>query len=247
MAGSVAAGGAAGAGFRPSFHLWMVLVMCFFIFGGFGLTYLGPLARGTFPPAPPVVHLHGVVFFGWMVLLTSQSLLVNVRNVRLHRSLGTFGIAYAGVLVFLGLLITIISADTTSWTDDSYGLFYLSLVAPVSFAAIFTLAIRAVKTPAIHRNLVLLATLGILMPGINRLYMMSFGLGSVPFYATYATMNVLLAAMLLHEHRVTGSVSRATWIGAAIIVVPQFLLPIVAPWQEFREFCQSLGSLVYYR
>jgi hypothetical protein len=247
MSEAVAAKRMAGTGFRPSFHLWMVLVMCFFIFGGFGLTYLGPLATGTFPPAPPVVHLHGVVFFGWMVLLVTQSLLVNTRNVRLHRSLGTFGIAYAGVLVFLGLLITIISADTTNWNDDSYGLFYLSLVAPVSFAAIFAMAIRAVKTPAVHRNLVLLATLSILMPGINRLYMMALGLGSVPFYATYATMNVMLAAILVHERKATGAISRATWIAAAIIVVPQFLLPIVAPWQEFRDFCQSLGSLVYYR
>lgn len=234
------------AGFRPSFHLWMVLVMCFFIFGGFGMTYLGPLASGSFPPAPPVVHLHGVVFFGWMLLLVTQSLLVNVRNVRLHRSLGTFGIAYAGVIVLLGLLITIISGATTNWTADSYGLFYLSFVAPVSFAAIFTLAIRSLKTPAVHRNLILLATLSILMPGINRLYMMSLGLAHVPFYGTYATMDVLLAAILLQERR-SGSISRATWIGVAIIVLPQLLMPVVAPSEAFHAFCHFMGSLAYYR
>jgi hypothetical protein len=194
-----------------------------------------------------VVHLHGVVFFGWMVLLATQSLLVNVRNVRLHRSLGTFGIAYAGVLAFLGLLITIISGNTTSWTEDSYGLFYLSFVAPLSFTAIFVLAMRTLKTPAVHRNLILLATLSILMPGINRLYMMSLGLGHVPFYGTYATMNVMLAAILLQERKATGSVSRATWVAAAIIVVPQLLMPVVVPWREFREFCHFMGSLAYYR
>ena len=234
-------------GFKLSFHLWMVLAMCFFIFGGFGMTYLGPLASGSFPPAPPVVHLHGVVFFGWMLLLVAQSLLVNVKNVRLHRSLGTFGIAYAGVLAFLGLLITIISTAVDDWAEDSYGLMYLSLVAPISFLVLFGMAIRAVKTPEVHRNLVLLATLSILMPGINRLYMMSFGLGHVPFYPTYLTMDAMLAAILWHERKTTGSISCMTWVGAAIIVVPQILLPIVAPWQEFRDFCVSLGALVYYR
>jgi hypothetical protein len=233
--------------FSPSFQLWMALLMCVFIFGGFGLTYLGPLAQGTFPPAPPVVHLHGIVFFGWMALLVTQSALVNVRNVRLHRSLGTFGIAYAGVLVLLGLLITIISANTPNWTEDSYGLFYLSFVAPVSFAAIFSLAIRTLKTPAVHRNLILLATLSILMPGINRLYMMGLGLSNVPFYGTYATMDVMLAAILVHERRAGGSISRATWIAAVIIVLPQLLMPVVAPSQQFREFCHFMGSLAYSR
>ena len=234
-------------GFRPSFHLWMALAMCGFIFGGFGLTYLGPLATGRFAPAPPIVHLHGVVFFGWMVLLVVQSLLVNVKNVRLHRSLGTYGIAHAGVLVFLGLLITILSANTPDWTEDAYGLFYLSCVAPVSFTALFALAIRAVKTPPVHRNLMLLATLGILMPGINRLYMMGFELGHVPFLATYATMDVMLAAILLNERTLTGTTSRALWIGAAIILVPQALLPVVTSWPVFRAFCHGLGSLAYYR
>ena len=41
--------------FRPSFFFWMTLVMCFFVFGGFGMTYLFPLTTGTFPPAPPIV------------------------------------------------------------------------------------------------------------------------------------------------------------------------------------------------
>ena len=241
------AGRTAGTGFRPSFHLWMVLLMAFFIFGGFGMTYLQPIAAGTLPPTPPVVHLHGAVFFSWMVLLVVQAVLVNARNVRLHRSLGTLGIALAGSLVLLGALITIISASSTEWTEDSYGLFYLSSVAPPSFAILFAMAIRALKTPAIHRNLILLATLSILMPGINRLYMMGLGLDHVPFYATYLTMDVMLAAILLHERRATGGISRATWMAAAIIVVPQALMPVVVPWQEFRAFCHFLGSLAYYR
>jgi hypothetical protein len=236
-----------GLTFRPSFHLWMTLLMAFFVFGGFGMTYLLPMSRGALPPTPPVVHLHGLVFFAWMVLLVLQAVLVNVRNVRLHRSFGTFGIALAGMLIVMGALITIVGASGGVATDDDYGLFYLSVLAPPSFAALFAMAIRAVRTPAVHRNLILLATLSILMPGINRLYMMSLALGYVPFFATYLTMDAMLAAILHQERRTTGRISGATWAGAAIIVVPQVLFPVMVSWQEFREFIHVLGSLVYYR
>ncbi len=233
-------------GLRLSFHLCMTLLMAFFVFGGFGMTYLAPLAMGTFPPAPPIVHLHGVVFFAWTVLLVTQAVLVNSKNVRLHRSLGTFGIAVAAIVVFLGLLLTIVSINTP-WNPDSAGLLYLSFVAPPSFGALFAMAIRAVRTPAVHRNLILMSMLSILMPGINRFYMVLLGLGYVPFYATYATMDVMLAAILWHERRVTGRVSKAGWVGAAIIVVPQILMPLVVPAAWFTNLMLWFGSLVYYR
>ncbi len=238
---------AARPAYRLSFHLWMTLLMAFFVFGGFGMTYLGPLLSGTMPPTPPVVHLHGAVFFAWTVLLVIQSGLVNARNVRLHRALGTFGIALGGVVAFIGLLISVISLSAGINKPDDAGLSYLSLVAAPSFAALFALAIRAVRTPAVHRNLILLAMLSILMPGINRFYMMSLGLGYVPFYATYLTMDAMLAAILLQERRATGRISRATWTGAAIVVVPQALFPLIVPAAWFLDILNGLGSLVYYR
>jgi hypothetical protein len=237
----------AASGFRPSFHLWISLLMALFVFGGFGMTYLGPLAAGTLQPAPPIVHLHGVAFFAWTLLLVTQAVLVNAKNVRLHRSLGTFGIALAGIIFLLGILITVISAAPGLTGPDSAGLFYLSLVAPPSFAVLFAMAIRAVRTPAVHRTLILLAMLSILMPGINRLYMTTLELGSVPFFSTYLTMDAMLAAILWQERRATGGVSHAAWIAGAIIVVPQVFLPSVASSAWFAELLGWLGSLVYYR
>lgn len=246
QAGTVAS---ARSGFRPSFHLAMVLVMCAFVFGGFGMTYLGPLASDTFPPAPPIVHLHGVVFFSWMVLLVVQSALVNARNVKAHRSLGLFGIAVATLVVTMGMFITLagMTGVGASFVGDAAPVFFLSVVAPPSFAVLFVMAIRAVKTPLVHRNLILIATIAILMPGINRVYMNGVGLDYVPVYKTYLTMDVLLAAVLWHEWRLAGRVSRATWIGAAIVVVPQFLLAPVSASQEWLDVVHALGSLVYYR
>jgi hypothetical protein len=235
------------AAFSPSFHLWMTLLMAFFVFAGFGMTYLGPMAVGTMAPAPPVVHVHGALYFGWTVLLVLQSLLVNANNVRLHRSLGTFGIAFAGALVVVGLLITLLAGSAPTMTFDDYGLMYLSYVAPPSFAVLFAMAIRAVRTPAQHRNLILLTMLSILMPGINRLYMMSLGLSDVPFLATYLTMDAMIAALFVHDWWTTAKVGRPTVTGAAILIVPQVLFMAIVPSKGFAAFCAYMGSLIYYR
>jgi hypothetical protein len=41
---------------RPKFYLGMTLLMAFFVFGGFGMSYWYPMVNGRFPPAPAVVH-----------------------------------------------------------------------------------------------------------------------------------------------------------------------------------------------
>ncbi|MBO9671179.1 MAG: hypothetical protein J7485_11750 [Sphingobium sp.] len=239
--------GVAARGFQPSFHLWMTLLMAAFVFTGFGMTYIGPLLAGTFRPAPPIVHLHGIVLFSWMVLLVTQSLLVNARNVRLHRSLGTFGISIGTLVVVLSGTMQIVGASITTLKGSGPGVFFLGFVAPPSFAILFAMAIRAVRTPEIHRNLMLIATVSILMPGINRVYMKGVGLPYVPFFLTYLTMDIMLALVLWHERKMTGRISRTTWIGAAIVFVPQLFLKLVSSQPWWSELVYFMGSLVYYR
>ena len=96
--------------FRPSFYFWMTLAMCLFVFGGFGMHSFVPALRGQFPPAPPVVHLHAVVFVSWMLLLVTQSALVGVGNVRLHRSLGLWGIAQGTATILMGLMMQLVAS-----------------------------------------------------------------------------------------------------------------------------------------
>ncbi len=232
---------------QPSFHLWMALLMAGFVFTGFGMSYIGPLLTGTFRPAPPIVHLHGAVFFSWMVLLIAQSLLVNVKNVRLHRSLGMFGISVGTLVAVMGATMQIVGASTTTLKGSGPGVFFLGFVAPPSFAILFAMAIRAVRTPEVHRNLMLIATISILMPGINRVYMRGVGLDYVPFFLTYLTMDIMLAAVLWHERQVAGRISRTTWIGAAIVFVPQLFLRLVSSQPWWADFVYFMGSLVYYR
>ena len=223
--------------------------MAFFIFSGFGLTYWMPMATRSLAPLPPVVHLHGLFFFSWIVLLVTQSVLINVRNVALHRSLGTLGIGIGTGVVLVGTLITLLSvrASVTAPSPDNNNLTYLSVTAIVSFAVLFVLAIRNVRTPDNHKRLILFATINLLPPGVNRLYMVSLGLTELPLLATYLTLDALAIALLIHDWRTLGKLSGASLVGAAFVFVPQLLQPLIVDSAAFASLTEMLVGLAYYR
>ncbi len=141
--------------------------MAFFVFGGFGMSYLVPMSRGAFPPAPPIVHLHGLIFFSWMLLLITQSALVGAGKVRLHRSFGTWGIAHGTAIIMLGLILQLIAtrrAMDMGFAAGTDGL-YLGLCAFVGFSTMFALAIRNTHRPELHRRMILFAMLPVLPAG----------------------------------------------------------------------------------
>ncbi len=240
---------AVGRSFRPSFFFWITLVMAAFVFSGFALTYLQPMASGTLGPLPPAIHVHGLFYFSWMILLIAQALLINVRNVQLHRSVGTFGIVIATSLLLSGALITILFARSVQAAPpaDYYFLMYLSVVALISFGALFCLAIRNTHRPDTHRRLILFATINLLPPGINRLYIISFGLPQAPLLATFLTMDALVLALLIHEWRTARRISSSSWIGVAFVLVPQLLCVPLATSAAFASLTAALADLARYR
>lgn len=237
-------------GFRPSFHFWMILVMAAFVFGGFGMSYWYPMARGSFPPAPPVVHLHGLVYFCWMVLLIVQPVLVGTGNVALHRSLGTFGIALATAVMFMGAIITMLGATGAlagrAGPNLNHGI-YLGFLAVSGFGLMFTLAIRNVRRPDIHRRLILLAMLPLLPPGVHRFYMVPLGLSQFPIAAMYATLDAMALAIVIQEWRSTRRISGYTMLGVGWILVQQALHYPVTHAQWFDGFVYAVGGLMHYR
>lgn len=232
--------------FKPSFYFWMTLLMAFFVFGGFGMTYWYPLASGTFPPAPPVVHLHGLTYFSWIILLLVQATLVNTRNVALHRSLGMFGIALATLVIVMGSLITILGASNVVEPVGNHGIF-LGITAVTGFGILFTLAIRNTRRPDVHRRLILFAMLPLLPPGIHRLYMVPFGMETFPVVPMYMTLDAMALAIIAHEWRTSGEIGKYTWIGAGWIVLQQILHAALINTAFFGSVVLWLGGLVYYR
>ena len=234
--------------FRPSFYFWIALVMAVYVFGGFSLAALDRYLAHDARTMPPVVHLHGVTFISWMTLLMIQTWLINVRNVALHRSLGTFGIALGTAVLFTGSLISLLGMSTGNPNGPFYyDLMYLSVMAMLGFGFLFTLAIRQARRPENHRLLILFATIPLLPPGINRTYQVVFQLDYLPVLATYLTMAAIAAALLIHDRRTTGKFGYASKVGAAVVFGQQLLHIPISTSAAFADLTHFLGSLVYYR
>jgi uncharacterized membrane protein len=222
--------------------------MAFFVFGGFSLAALQRYLTNAPTQMPPVVHLHGVTFISWMTLLMVQTYLINVKNVALHRSLGTFGIALGTAVLFTGALITLLGMSNGNPNGPFYyDLMYLSVMALLGFGFLFTLAMRQVRNPEMHRRLMLFATIPILPPGINRMYQVVFQLDYLPVLATYLTMAAIATAILIHDWRTTHRISTASKIGAAVVFGQQLLHVPISRSDAFGELTGFLASLVYYR
>ena len=235
--------------FRPSFFFWMTVAMCVFVFGGFGMHSFVPALRGTFPPAPPIVHLHAVIFVSWMLLLVVQSALVGAGNVKLHRSLGMWGIAHATAIMIFGLSLQLIAtrgAMLKGFAPGTDGL-YLGLCAFVGFSIMFALAIRNRQRPEIHRRMILFAMLPVLPPGVNRFWSEALALAPIPVVPLYATLWTMAAAILLHEWRKTGRIDRYSLFGAGWIGVEGVMHKLVVGSAGFDWLAGAILSLVHYR
>jgi hypothetical protein len=236
--------------FRPSFQFWMILAMAFFVFGGFGMHSTLPALEGKFPPAPPVVHLHAVVFVSWMLLLLVQSALVGTGNVKLHRSLGLWGIAQGTATILMGLMLQLVASARGYFAGRPPGTdgIYLGLLAFAGFAAMFTLAIRNRNRPDIHRRMILFAMLPVIPPGVNRFWAEALRLDDpIPTFWLYLTLWSMAAAILAHEWRTTRKIDGYSMFGAGWILLEGAVHEAVVGSAWFDTFAGAILSLVHYR
>jgi hypothetical protein len=79
------------------FFAGMAIASAVAVFVGFLATYYLKAWWGT-PVLPPLVHLHGILFTGWILLLIAQTSLVAARRTDLHRRIGVGGGVLAGLI-----------------------------------------------------------------------------------------------------------------------------------------------------
>lgn len=236
--------------FKPSFFFWMTLAMCLFVFGGFGMHSFLPSLQGDFPPAPPVVHLHAVLFVTWMLLLVAQSALVCAGNVKLHRSLGMWGVAHGAVVITMGLMMQLIASGAGYFAGRPPGTdgLYLGLLAFAGFTIMFPIAIRNRNRPQVHKRMVLFAMLPVIPPGVNRFWSNALGLNDpIPTFWLYLTLWSMAAAILVQEKRGTGKIAATSVFAAGWIFVEGALHEAVVGSAWFNQVGGAILSLVHYR
>jgi hypothetical protein len=202
----------------------------------FSTTYLIPVATGRFTGAA-ILHLHGVLFLAWPVLLLIQAL-SSGRSRRWHRGLGFSGIALASAMVLSGLLA--IGSSIETWAARGVGLAgqAISIVAFTGlmlFAVFFVAAVSATRDRATHSRWMLLATFAIMQGATGRLGLLLLTGGNpdmlrpgllppppsmLPIAGVHLLADaVFLAVLALYDRRSLGKVHRATLLGGAALVI----------------------------
>jgi hypothetical protein len=108
-----------------------------------------------------LLWIHGAAFSAWVVFFITQSALVRVRKVSVHRLLGWFGAVLAAAMVVLGLIISVVMArfDTVVLQQKGADAFLsVPFADMIVFGSCVALAIYWRKKPEYHRRLVFIAS-----------------------------------------------------------------------------------------
>ena len=190
---------------------------------------------------PGMLWLHGVIFSGWLAFFILQSLLVRVRSIRLHRTLGWFGAALGTAVTVVGVAITITMTrfhlHQLHETDMSFVI--VPLWDITVFTVFFVLSIAWRKRPEFHRRLALLATCALSAAGIGR-----FPPQIVPPGMFYAGVDLLILLGVGRDLLVDRRVHAVYRVSLPILVLGQaaVMFLVIAKPEFWMKMAAAIGN-----
>lgn len=186
----------------------------------------GEITRQIFP----LVVVHGLAMFSWIVLFLMQSIFILNGKPRLHMRIGVGGAVLAGVMVPLGSVSAILSARYNPEIYQVLGgaRFFLVIMLGemLSFGVLVGAAVIYRRRPEIHRPMMLLASLMIISGSLGRCpYIGEFALRP-PLYVLGPAL-VLGAVFLVLQLGMTRALNRWYVFGYSAIVVASCLFIVI--------------------
>jgi hypothetical protein len=206
---------------RSHFYVGVALLVAAIVFVGFGPTFFDLLVRGT--KRSWIVHVHGIVYVGWLALLIGQSVLAARGRIALHRRVGAFGIGY-GVLVwvvgvFVSFALPVMHVTAGEWTVDRAASFLTIPLGDMTlFGGFFGAAIAYRRRPEIHKRLILLAAVAVMFAGVGRLW---FDSAPLKLLVWFSPVLIAMGYDLMTRRRI----HPVYWIGIAIMAVALARVP----------------------
>jgi hypothetical protein len=155
--------------YESVFYVGMAIVAIVITALGFGPALIDLKSRTA--PLTLAVGLHGAIYAAWLLLFLAQTLLIANRKTRMHRLLGMIGAGLAVLLVISGYFTSIavaqrgfdLSGDLNAVKDPLFMIVF-QLGDLVCFTILVAAGVYWRNRPAAHKRLMLLATVGALMP-----------------------------------------------------------------------------------
>lgn len=159
----------------------------------------------------PKFVVHGLFFLAWFVMLVVQSNFIRKGDIRAHRKWGLLG-----MVVALGVILStfyVFYAVYEGWSAMS-GFVKANRIFTLSFAVIVFWAYLKRRNPAFHKRLLLVGTLYVMGPIIDRVggklgqeNDLSYFLIEVIFW------NGAFVSLLVYDWKTLRRIHPVTWIG----------------------------------
>lgn len=232
------AGNLPGRRYDRVFFSGMAVLILATVFVGFARTYyLAGILRA--PLASFVVHLHGAAFSCWILLLIVQTSLIAARRVDIHRKLGIAGFTLACLMVVLGVWVNNRALTRGGGPPDAGGaaIYFLGFSLLLIFAVLVAFAFHSRSNSAVHKRLILVATVALLLAAVVRL--------PIAFVheiqkATWLSYTFLLS-LLIYDLWSTHKIQRATIAAGTFLIATEQLVIAAGPTLK----AQALARWMY--
>ncbi|HWG21300.1 MAG TPA: hypothetical protein VG225_12285 [Terracidiphilus sp.] len=195
-----------------------------------------------------MLAVHGIVFFAWLLIFLTQSILVRTKKLAIHRRCGMLSAILAAAMVVLGYQTTIamarrgfdLSGDLEIRSDPLAGIAF-PLLDIAMFAVLFVAAYLYRHRSAIHKRLMLLAVFGGLMPApIAHLT------GHYAFFHDKPLLTPLIVGAFLAVSATYDRIALhrihpvSLWVALAIFVLDNLCFALVMPSAAWHAFASRL-------
>jgi hypothetical protein len=221
-----------------------VLAICIAVVG-FWPTYFGRVLSGTLDVLP-IIHLHAIIFGGWLGLLLAQAVLAGTGRTAWHMKLGKVGVLYGVLLIIVGeaTAFTAFGARVRAGNVEEA---QARLFAPVTDLLVFAPFLFAAwiyrRRPEIHKRLIIVATTILLIAPAHRAANWLFGGPPpplLPVLLLWLTPIMLGLAFDLARRRLVHPVYL---VGIAAVVFLKFVRRPLANTEVWRDFVGWVTSL----
>ena len=212
------------------------------VFIGFARTYF---LAGIFHARPlpsRIIHIHGVVFTCWIMLLVLQTSLLSRHHVDIHRKVGIFSVCLASLMVVLGVLAATdtLKRNAASPNFDAESFYAIPLSELIGFAvpAFFAFSLR--RRPSTHKRLILIATIAMMTAAFGR-WSVAFLLHR-PLPAMLCSFSFFIV-LIVYDLLALRKIQLVTISGSAFVILVElmsFSIGHTAAWHAFASWMRSL-------
>ncbi|HKU91522.1 MAG TPA: hypothetical protein VJP84_17145 [Steroidobacteraceae bacterium] len=231
---------------RSRFYPHIALALALFVIIGFLRNYYFRFLTDL-PPMVTVVHLHAIVFTGWLVLFVVQTRLIAAHRVAIHMRLGLAGLVLAACIVVLGVATAFHTAAVSRIRPSGLTPAQFAVVPLVSitlFAIFVGLGAALRRRAGAHKRFMVLAMIAVLGPPVGRLLLLFDITAAAPLVQPLVTAT-FVSWCLIHDWRHHRWVHPVFAIGGLVVVAAWPLRTLIARsewWQPVGAWVAKVGA-----